>query len=134
MGVLESLARVVDGENQRRGEATLNLHVARIGDRAAGALAPSSGLAMSLKAVDRHLGIGTDARIGSTDANLPLSLGVPALAIGAGGVGWGIHTLQEGYDPTGRELALRRVLLLLLDMCVHTGESDPVDAGINSVA
>ena len=134
MGVLESLARVVDGENQRRGEATLNLHVARIGDRAAGALAPSSWLAMSLKAVDRHLGIGTDARIGSTDANLPLSLGVPALAIGAGGVGWGIHTLQEGYDPTGRELALRRVLLLLLDMCVHTGESDPVDAGINSVA
>jgi acetylornithine deacetylase/succinyl-diaminopimelate desuccinylase-like protein len=134
MGVLESLARVVDGENQRRGEATLKLHVARIGDRAAGALAPHSELAMSLKAVDRHLGIATDARIGSTDANLPLSLGVPALAIGAGGVGWGIHTLQEGYDPTGRDLALRRVLLLLLDMCALTGEGDPVDAGINSVA
>jgi len=124
LGVLETLTRVVDGENQRRnGGGELKLHVERIGDRAAGALAPSSGLAMSLKAVDRHLGIATEARIGSTDANLPLSLGVPALAIGAGGVGWGIHTLQEGYDPTGRDLALRRVLLLVLDMCMLSAES-----------
>jgi acetylornithine deacetylase/succinyl-diaminopimelate desuccinylase-like protein len=124
LGVLETLTRVVKGENQRRGEATLKLHVERIGNRAAGALAPSSGLAMSLKAVDRHLAIATEARIGSTDANLPLSLGVPALAIGAGGVGWGIHTLQEGYDPTGRDLALRRVLLLLLDVSAMTAESE----------
>ena len=129
LGVLETLTRVVEAENHRRGEKELKLHVARIGDRAAGALAASSGLAMSLKAVDRHLGIATEARIGSTDANLPLSLGVPALAIGAGGVGWGIHTLQEGYDPTGRDLALRRVLLLLLDMCALTAESEMVPAG-----
>jgi acetylornithine deacetylase/succinyl-diaminopimelate desuccinylase-like protein len=129
LGVLEALARVVDGENHRRGETALKLGVQRIGDRAAGALAPSSGLAMSLKAVDRHLGIATEARIGSTDANLPLSMGVPALAIGAGGVGWGIHTLQEGYDPTGRDLALRRVLLLLLDICALTAESDSVLTG-----
>jgi len=130
--VLETLTRVVEVENHRRGSgADLRLHVARIGDRAAGALAASSGLFSSLRAVDRHLGIATEARIGSTDANLPLSLGVPALAIGAGGVGWGIHTLQEGYDPTGRDLALRRVLLLLLDMCALTAESEPAHAGIN---
>jgi len=129
LGVLETLTRIVDAENQRRGEAALKLHVERIGNRAAGALAASSGLAMSLKAVDRHLGIATEARIGSTDANLPLSLGVPALAIGAGGVGWGIHTLQEGYDPTGRDLALRRVLLLLLDVCAMTAESQLIHFG-----
>jgi len=134
LGVLEALARVVDGENQRRGEAALKLLVERIGDRAAGALAPSSGLAMSLKAVDRHLGIATEARIGSTDANLPLSLGVPALAIGAGGVGWGIHTLLEGYDPAGRDLALRRVLLLLLDICAFTAENESDSAAVDSVA
>jgi tripeptide aminopeptidase len=95
----------------------LNLHVTRIGDRAAGALAANSTLFTSLRAVDRHLGLTTDARIGSTDANLPLSLGVPALAIGAGGAGTGIHTLLESYDPTGRDIALRRILLLLLDAC-----------------
>ena len=132
LGVLETLTRIVDAENQRRGEAALKLHVERIGNRAAGALAASSGLAMSLKAVDRHLGIATEARIGSTDANLPLSLGVPALAIGAGGIGWGIHTLQEGYDPTGRDLALRRVLLLLLDICAMTAESDKVPVALNA--
>jgi tripeptide aminopeptidase len=132
LGVLETLTRIVDAENQRRGEAALKLHVERIGNRAAGALAASSGLAMSLKAVDRHLGIATEARIGSTDANLPLSLGVPALAIGAGGMGWGIHTLQEGYDPTGRDLALRRVLLLLLDICAMTAESDKVPVALNA--
>ena len=124
LGVLEMLSRVVKAENQRRGEAELKLHVERIGNRAAGALAASSGLAMSLKAVDRHLAIATEARIGSTDANLPLSVGVPALAIGAGGVGWGIHTLQEGYDPTGRDLALRRVLLLLLDVAAMAAEGE----------
>jgi tripeptide aminopeptidase len=132
LGVLETLTRVVEVENHRRGEKELKLHVARIGDRAAGALAASSGLYGSLRAVDRHLGIATEARIGSTDANLPLSVGVPALAIGAGGVGWGIHTLQEGYDPTGRDLALRRVLLLLLDMCALTAESDVVHAGVQA--
>jgi acetylornithine deacetylase/succinyl-diaminopimelate desuccinylase-like protein len=113
LAVLHTLTRVVEAGAAQE----LKLHVARIGDRAAGALAASSGLAKSLAAVDRHLGLATEARIGSTDANLPLSLGVPALAIGAGGIGWGIHTLQEGYDPTGRDLALRRVLLLLLDVC-----------------
>jgi acetylornithine deacetylase/succinyl-diaminopimelate desuccinylase-like protein len=100
-----------------RGAERLQLDVKRIGDRPAGGLAASSALYGSLRAVDRHLNLATDARIGSTDANLPLSLGIPALAIGAGGRGWGIHTLAEGYDPTGREIALRRVLLLVLDMC-----------------
>ena len=95
----------------------LRLHVERIGNRAGGALPPTSALYGSLRAVDRHLNLATEARLGSTDANLPLSLGVPALAIGAGGLGGGIHTLDEWYDPTGRELALRRVLLLLLDAC-----------------
>jgi hypothetical protein len=134
LGVLETLTKVVEGENARRGEKTLTLQVKRIGDRAVGALAPSSALATSLKAVDRHLGIATEARIGSTDANLPLSLGVQALAIGAGGVGWGIHTLQEGYDPTGRDLALRRVLLLLLDTCALVAGGDLIPAGVHSGA
>jgi acetylornithine deacetylase/succinyl-diaminopimelate desuccinylase-like protein len=120
LAVLNTLTHSINPENH--GHATeLQLHVIRIGNRAAGALAHSSALFTSLHAVDRHLGLTTEARIGSTDANLPLSLGVPALAIGSGGTGWGIHTLQEGYDPTGRDLALRRVLLLLLDACARTG-------------
>lgn len=106
----------------------LTLHAERIGDRPAAMLPASSPLAQSLAAVDRHLGIATDLRIGSTDANLPLSLGIPALAIGAGGVGSGIHTLAEAYDPTGRSLALRRILLLTLDACQIAAAGASLDA------
>jgi tripeptide aminopeptidase len=118
LSVLNTLKSTLDhatAQLKRPEEERLQLQVQRIGDRPSGALAASSALFTGLLAVDRHLNLATESRIGSTDANLPLSLGVPALAIGCGGTGWGIHTLQEGYDPTGRELALRRVLLLLLD-------------------
>ena len=42
----------------------------------------------------------------STDANVPLSLGREAIAIGAGGTGGGAHTIHEWYDPSGRDLGL----------------------------
>ncbi len=88
--------------------------IERIGDRPAGRLSDNSPLLEALHAVDRHLGIRTEKRVASTDANIPLSLGVPALSIGAGGDGGGIHTRGEWYDASGRELALKRILLLLL--------------------
>ncbi len=116
--VLQRLATEIGAEMRPYGPAEqLSLAIERIGHRAAGSLDADAALARSLRAVDRHLNIVTDPRIGSTDANLPLSLGVPALAIGAGGTGGGLHTLGEWYDPTGRGLALRRILLLLLDTC-----------------
>jgi tripeptide aminopeptidase len=91
------------------------LHIETIGDRPAATLPADSPLLQTLRAVDRHLTLRTEQRLGSTDANIPLSMGIPAIAIGTGGTGGGIHTLQEWYDPTGRETALRRILLTLLD-------------------
>jgi tripeptide aminopeptidase len=91
------------------------LHVEVIGDRPGGALPDDSPLLTTLRAVDRHLNLRTEPGLGSTDANIPLSLGIPAIAIGSGGIGGGIHTLQEWYDPTSRNAALRRILLTLLD-------------------
>jgi acetylornithine deacetylase/succinyl-diaminopimelate desuccinylase-like protein len=91
---------------------TLQLEI--IGERPAAALPKDSALLQMLHSVDRHLHLATEHRLGSTDANLPLSRGVPAIAIGTGGIGGNIHTLDEWYDPTGRETALRRILLLLL--------------------
>jgi tripeptide aminopeptidase len=123
LAVLSELDRTLAAENLHTAAAhPLRLHAIRIGDRPAGALASTDPLARSLQAVDRHLNIHTEPHIGSTDANLPLSLGIPALAIGAGGTATGIHTLQESYDPTGRDLALRRILLLLLDACSLAAE------------
>ncbi len=118
--VLTRLSAEVEAETARQTRTTaegdrLQLHMERTGHRAVGALGADTALARSLRAVDRHLAITTEPRIGSTDANHPLSLGIPALAVGAGGTGGGLHTPREWYNPTGRELALRRILMLLLD-------------------
>jgi acetylornithine deacetylase/succinyl-diaminopimelate desuccinylase-like protein len=95
-------------------------HTIRItGHRPAGKLAERSFLAESVRAVDRHLQLRTRWRIASTDANIPLSLGVPAVSVGGGGTGGGAHTLEEWYDPAGRDLALRRILLLALVAAEH---------------
>ena len=118
LAVLATLSTEVAAETRNKPEGDrLHLAVERIGDRPIGALPPDSPLYQSLRAVDRHLTITTEPRIGSTDANLPLAQGIPALAIGCGGTGGALHSTAEWYDPTGRELALRRILLLLLDAC-----------------
>ena len=68
-----------------------------------------------LEAVDRHLAIRTEMRLASTDANIPLSMGIPAVSIGGGGEGGGIHThARVVRRERGRDLGLRRILLLLL--------------------
>lgn len=90
--------------------------IEKIGDRPAASLSASTALLETLLAVDRHLGLTTSMRLGSTDANLPLSLGIPALSLGAGGVGGGAHTLAEWYSPRDRETGLKRILLLTLAM------------------
>lgn len=100
----------------------LTFTVACIGDRPAAALADDAPLLEALRAVDRHLGLPTSARLGSTDANIPLSMGVQALSMGAGGEGGGAHTLAEWYSCRDREAGLRRVLLLVLAMVEWAAE------------
>jgi tripeptide aminopeptidase len=94
----------------------LTFAIDKIGDRPAARLPADSPLLEALSAVDRHLGLRTDLRLGSTDANIPLSRGIPALSIGAGGTGGGAHTLGEWYSAKDRDLGLKRVLLLALTM------------------
>ena len=95
-------------------ERPLKFNITKIGDRPAASLPDESPVLESLRAVDRHLRLRTDLRLGSTDANIPLSLGVPALSMGAGGEGGGAHTQAEWYSAKDRETGLRRVLLFAL--------------------
>lgn len=92
----------------------LSFKIDKIGDRPAAQLPAGSPLLEALSAVDRHLRLRSGLRLGSTDANIPLSLGVPALSIGAGGDGGGAHTLAEWYSAKNRETGLKRALLLAL--------------------
>lgn len=117
-GVFDELV----GGYPRMAGSSPKVHVELIGDRPAAVLEEDSALMQAVRAADRHLNIGTEQRIGSTDANIPLSMGIPALAIGTGGAGGNIHTLQEWYEPVQRETALRRILLVLLAVTQMTAQ------------
>lgn len=97
-----------------RVRGSLTFSISKIGDRPAARLAEDSPILETLRAVDRHLGLQTGVRLGSTDGNIPLSRGVAAISIGAGGEGGGAHTLREWYSARDREVGLRRALLLTL--------------------
>jgi len=118
----------VDRSNQAikapaiRNRGLLSFSIDKIGDRPAAHLPADAPLLEALRAVDRHLGLHTDLRLGSTDANIPLSLGVQSLSMGAGGLGGGAHTIAEWYSAQDRELGLRRVLLLTLAMTQWAAE------------
>jgi acetylornithine deacetylase/succinyl-diaminopimelate desuccinylase-like protein len=95
-------------------EPKVKFQIQKIGDRPAAKLPEDARILELLRAVDRHLGIRTELRTASTDANIPLFLGVEAVSIGAGGDGGGVHTCAEWFDSRDRDIGLKRVLLLLL--------------------
>jgi acetylornithine deacetylase/succinyl-diaminopimelate desuccinylase-like protein len=99
--------------NRRSASDRLSGKIRELGSRPGGKLADSSPLLSTILAVDAYLGIRSRVDCASTDANIPLSLGLAAISIGAGGDGGGAHTPNEWYQPEGRELGLRRILLLL---------------------
>jgi tripeptide aminopeptidase len=92
----------------------LQLNFRSVGARPAGKLPENSPLLGTVRSVDQYLGIRSRLERSSTDANIPLSQGIPAIALGGGGKGGGSHTLAEWYDPAGRELGLKRLVLITL--------------------
>ncbi len=113
--------RARDVENQRATSGKVNFKVKEIGSRPAAALPPEASILQYVRAVDAHLGIRSTLNCSSTDANIPLSAGIPAVAIGAGGSGGGAHTMQEWFRPEGRDLGLKRIFLLMLLLMRETG-------------
>jgi di/tripeptidase len=97
-----------------RSKGKLEWKLETLGNRPGGELAPNSPLLAALRAADEFVLNQSRVERASTDANIPLSLGIDAIAIGAGGNGGGAHSLQEWYEPEGREKGLQRVLLTLL--------------------
>jgi tripeptide aminopeptidase len=97
-----------------RSKGKLDWTVELLGSRPGGELASDSPLLAALRAADEFTGNQSRVERSSTDANIPLSVGIDAISIGAGGNGGGAHSLQEWYEPAGREIGLQRALLTLL--------------------
>jgi tripeptide aminopeptidase len=97
-----------------RSKGKLEWKVELLGSRPGGELSADSALLSALRTADEAVGNQSRIERSSTDANIPLSLGIEAISIGAGGNGGGAHSLQEWYDAAGREAGLKRALLTIL--------------------
>ncbi len=118
----EAVDHIIPEITGRKKQELLTAEVRIIGNRPAADLPAESQLLKTIRAVDAHLGNAARIQRASTDANIPLSLGREAIAIGAGGSGGGAHTIHEWYDSAGRDLGLKRILLLALALAGVAGE------------
>ncbi|MBV9590859.1 MAG: M20/M25/M40 family metallo-hydrolase, partial [Hyphomicrobiales bacterium] len=80
----------------RDGKITAEL--VSIGDRPAGATPPDADIVRYAVAALAAQGIAVQEEASSTDANLPMSLGIPAIKIGSGGRGGRAHSVEEWID------------------------------------
>jgi tripeptide aminopeptidase len=108
-----SVRQAVEEENQRwKGRGPVTVTVETVGVRPAGQTAPDSPIVKTALAVSRALGIEEMLREGSTDANVPMNLGIPAITISGGGRGSGAHSLNETFDASDAWIGAQRSLLL----------------------
>jgi tripeptide aminopeptidase len=112
----KAMRDAVDEENVKRrvGDPLLKLNVDLIGDRPTGETPADSPLVELAIEATKMLGVEPRLDQSSTDSNLPISLGIPAITLGAGGSSAFSHSLDEWYDPRGRDLGLKRGLLVIL--------------------
>lgn len=110
-----------DEENARRriGDPLLKLKLDLIGERPMGETPIDSPLVELALEATRMLGFEPRLDQSSTDSNLPISMGIPAITLGAGGSSGFSHTLDEWYDPRDRHKGLKRALLVILGFVGH---------------
>ncbi len=116
--VARSVARI--NRHRRPGSPALRIAVHPIGDRPTGRTAPESALVRIAEALTRALGETPELASASTDANVPLALGIPAIAVGAGGRSGATHTLAEWFDNEGGPEGIQRLALMLVALSEMT--------------
>jgi tripeptide aminopeptidase len=102
-------------QNERRSRGVaVTADLALVGDRPSGSIDPSTPLVQRAMATIRHFGATPQLTISSTDSNVPISLGVPAVTLSGGGVGGNAHSLDEWWMNVDGHLAIQSTLLLVL--------------------
>jgi acetylornithine deacetylase/succinyl-diaminopimelate desuccinylase-like protein len=99
---------------RRRGTTPLRLEIRVIGDRPTGETPAQSAIVRIARAATRLVDEQPELVSSSTDANVPIALGIPAIAIGAGGESGGTHTLAEWYTNDGGIEGIERALLIVV--------------------
>ena len=104
----------VAAENARWNSRALTVDKALVGNRPAGRAVATSAIVQAAASVTKALGFPVTMDEGSTDANYPQSLGIPAITIDGGGRGTGAHALDEAFDSTDSWKGTQRALLLTI--------------------
>jgi acetylornithine deacetylase/succinyl-diaminopimelate desuccinylase-like protein len=111
-----AIEAAVESENAERksGSASLSVAIEVTGDRPGGAVSADDHIVRCAWEATRYCGAAPELTSSSTDANVPISRCIPAIAIGAGGDAGGMHTLSEWYSNRDGVRGLRRLLILTL--------------------
>jgi acetylornithine deacetylase/succinyl-diaminopimelate desuccinylase-like protein len=104
----------VKAEDARWSKSVLSVDKALVGNRPAGQTPANSPIVQAAVSVTRTLGFPVTLDEGSTDSNIPMNLGIPAITIDGGGRGRGAHALDESFDQTNSWQGSQRALLLCI--------------------
>ena len=110
-----ALKEAVEEENARwKNRGAVSVSAELVGVRPAGQTPKESAIVQTALGVSRALDITEVLREGSTDSNVPMNLGIPAITISGGGNGSGAHALGEALDTTDSWRGTERAVLLVV--------------------
>ena len=112
---LGTMDRALEEENALRREGPpLAVEKLKIGDRPSGEGDPNMPLIQRALATTAHFGVRGQLGRSSTDSNVPIAMGIPAVTIGRGGIGVGGHSPGEYWINVDGHLAIQRAMLLVV--------------------
>ena len=113
--LLNAVAAAAAQENQRWGNrGRVSAETTLVGDRPARRIPQDAPIVRTAISVTRALGLEASLSAGSTDANYPMSLGIPAVTLDGGGTGAQSHSLGETFDTTDSWKGTARTMLMVL--------------------
>jgi len=124
--VLAAVDEAVVEENKRWGVSTLSASNKLIGDRPGGRTPADSAIVEAVVRSNTAFGHKTLLISGSADANVPMSLGIPAITVGGGGKTGGFHALSEWIDLTDAWKGAQNSLMTVLGLVGVQGVSEPL--------
>lgn len=125
--VVRLVQKGAEDENGRWETDGVTVTAERVGNRPAGRQSVDQVIVQTAAAAGKVLGITpfTQGPKG-TDANVPLSLGVPSVTLGCAGAFGGVHSLQEWFDPHNAFFGPQQILLTILGLVGYAGHSKPL--------
>ena len=115
--LFEAVRLGVEAENQARAASgsVLKQEMKLVSNRPAGQTPVSSPLVQAAETAIGALGNTPVLEFSSTDSNIPISMGIPAITMGGGGRGGNAHSLAEWFEPANAWKGPQTVLLTILE-------------------